>query len=340
MEAVMRLYLRGRKLVGVLSVLTLAVSIHIVVSAQVGQNINVITGSDNQFTGDMFRQRQNESVGGISSINASHMMVAYVDYRTVDYLEDAGAIVPPSPLTVAFEKLIRFITRPFRSARVRTGEEEEEVAGGRAAAQAFIGLSFSDNGGKDWYTGLHPGHRSLPAAVGTEPWDQSEMLRAYEAASDPVMGTTDRQFFVGGIAFNPGGGSIGFVSRFTDLNNTEIGQNIRFNGTRILLAQTSPRFFVDKPSIAAALGRDGRTYVYAAFVVFDQSDPLTSKIQLFRSTDAGVTWSAGTVVSEPLTRNQSPWIVIDPNDARTMYIGWRVFTARPPSVFNAIVGKK
>ena len=166
------------------------------------------------------------------------------------------------------------------------------------------------------------------------------MLRAYEAASDPVMATTDRQFFVGGIAFTPGGGSVGFVSRFTDRNNSETGQNIHFDGTRILLTQTSSRFFVDKPSIAAALGPNGATYVYAAFVVFDQSDPLTSKIQLFRSTDGGMTWSTGAVVSEPLTRNQSPWIVVDPNDARTMYIGWRVFSARTGGLANAIVGRK
>ena len=45
-------------------------------------------------------------------------------------------------------------------------------------------------------------------------------------------------------------------------------------------------------------------------------------------------------MSEPLTRNQSPWIVVDPNDARTMYIGWRVFSARTGGLANAIVGKK
>jgi hypothetical protein len=338
-EAAMRSISRGRSHV-LLSTLVLAVALHAGASAQVGQNINVITGSDSQFTGDMFRQRQNESVGGISSVNTSHIMVAYNDYRTVDYLEDAGAVVPPSLINAAFEKLLRVLSWPLRMARGRTIAPENEEAEGAAAAQAFIGLSFSDNGGKDWYTGLHPGHHSLPAATGAETWDQSEVLRGYEAASDPVMATTDRQFFVGGIAFNPGGGSVGFVSRFTDRNNTEIGQNIHFDGTKILLTQPSSRFFVDKPSIAAALGPNGSTYVYAAFVVFDQSDPLTSKIQLFRSTDAGVTWTAGSAVSEPLTRNQSPWLVIDPNDARTMYIGWRVFSARPGGLANAIVGKK
>jgi hypothetical protein len=70
-----------------------AVSMHVIAQAQsnVGQNINVITGSSDQFVGDMFRQRQNESVGGISSVNPSNMMVVYNDYRTVDYLDDSGA---------------------------------------------------------------------------------------------------------------------------------------------------------------------------------------------------------------------------------------------------------
>src|SRR4051812_12307722 len=193
---------RGGHSLGVLWALALVLTFHVAGDAQVGQNINVITGSDDQFTGDMFRQRQGESAAGTSSINPSHIMVAYNDYRTVDYLEDAGAVVPPSLINATFQKILRILGRPWRSARARMGEEEEE-AGGRAAAQAFIGLSFSDNGGKDWYTGLHPGHRSLPPAAGVEAWDQSEMLRAYEAASDPVMATTDRQFFVGGIAFNP-----------------------------------------------------------------------------------------------------------------------------------------
>src|SRR6185503_128492 len=108
--------------------------------------------------------------------------------------------------------------------------------------------------------------------------------------------------------------------------------------TKTLLTQDA-RFFVDKPSIAA--GPNGRVYV--AFVVFDQQDPskLSSKILFFRSSDYGETWSAGTVVSQPLTRNQSPWIVVDPNNENTVYIGWRLF-AYPalPNLTNAIVGKK
>jgi len=269
-------------------------------------------------------------------------MVAYNDYRTVDFREDSGSVVPPSPIQVALLKLRNFFVSPWRREREREREGEGEEEAGPAAAQAFIGLSFSDNGGKDWYTGLHPGHHSLPAAQGVESWDQSPQLVAFDAASDPVMATTHNQFFVGGIAFNPGGTSTGFVSRFTDRNDTETGQNIHFDGTRRLLTQPA-NFFVDKPSIAAGLGADGKTYVYAAFVVFDQTDPLklSSTIQVFRSEDAGVSWTQqGLVVSQPLTRNQSPWLVVDPNNAKVVYIGWRVFAARAGGLANAIVGRK
>ena len=264
--------------------------------AQVGQNINVITGSDSQFTGDMFRQRQNESVGGISSVNTSHMMVAYNDYRTVDFTEDAGAVVPPSLINATFQKLLRVLSWPVRMARGRTVElqgSEPEGADGEAAAQAFIGLSFSDNAGKDWYTGLHPGHRSLPPAAGAESWDQSEMLRAYEAASDPVHGHHRSAVLRRRHRVHPR------RRRRRVRVAVHRSQQQRDRREHPFRRHQSParhrpssRFFVDKPSIAAALGPNGATYVYAAFVVFDQSDPLTSKIQLFRSTDGGMTGAA------------------------------------------------
>ena len=63
---------------------------------------------------------------------------------------------------------------------------------------------------------------------------------------------------------------MGFVSRFTDRTPPRPGQNIEFDGTKIALAQPA-RFFVDKPSIAAAPGApNGKSYVYAAFVIFDE----------------------------------------------------------------------
>ncbi len=128
-------------------------------------------------------------------------MVAYNDYRTVDYLEDPGAVVPPSLHQRRLREAAAFPhAGPWRSARGAEAEKKKRRAGGRAAAQAFIGLSFSDNGGKDWYTGLHPGHRSLPPAAGVEPWDRvrdAARLRGGERPRDgddgsPVLRRRDR----------------------------------------------------------------------------------------------------------------------------------------------------
>ena len=320
-----------------------AIGMNALVNAQqqtgVGQNQNVVTGSDDQFIGDMFRQRQNEGVLGTSSVNPLHQMVAYNDYRTVDMADDPGAVVPPSPMSV-LHKLWNLLRAPFvlaRGDRERGREAGEEGEMGDSA-QAWIGLSFTDNG-KDWYTGLHPGH----------PFDNSNLApvlrvgpdgRGYQAASDPVMATTADKFFVGGIAFTPGpgGNSVGFVSRFVDRNDTEIGRNIQYEWTKALVVAPTG-FFVDKPNIAA--GPDG--HVYVAFVVFDQNDPqrLSSKIYFYRSSDYGLTWSTTPVIlSDPLTRNQSPWILVDPNNENTVYVGWRVFANRAGGIANAIVGRK
>ena len=313
-------------------------SLHALVRAQSGgQNINIVTGSDDQYIGDQFRQRQNEPVFGSSSINPAHMMAAYNDYRTVDFLEDPGSMVPPSLIQGLVAKLFDWFRAPWR----REGEEEKEEgeneeAERAAAAQAWIGLSFSDNGGKDWYTGLLPGHSS---GVALDDYASPLRTLGLQAASDPVLATTPNQFFLGGIAFTPNGTSAGFVARFTDRNNTETGQNIQYDWTKLIVnsSPTQPQF-VDKPSVAA--GPNG--HVYAAFVVFDQSDPQkqSSKIQVYRSANAGETWSGPVTVSDPLTRNQAPWLLVDPNNENTLYIGWRVFANRTGGPANAIVGRK
>ena len=190
-----------------------------------GQNINIVTGSADQFIGDMFRQRQNEPVFGVSSVNPSHMMAAYNDYRTVDVPDDQS-VGTPSPVQTLLARVVDFFTAPWR----RGGERRRDADELEAAAQAWIGLSFSDNGGKSWYTGLHPGFFANQSAD-----DVSSPLYGYQAASDPVLASTDHQFFVGGIAFTPNATSVGFVSRFTDFNDTATGQNIRFDRTTALI---------------------------------------------------------------------------------------------------------
>jgi len=301
-----------------------AVTHELVAQGQVGQNINIVSGSSDQFIGDMYRQRQNEGNLGISSVNPSHMMAAYNDYRTVDMIADPTSVVPPSLFQGAIAKLLNLFRTPWKREREREGEAEEADS-----AQAWIGLSFTDNG-KDWYTGLLPGHPFDPL--------QTPPLWGYEAASDPVIATTPDSFFMAGIAFTPNGNSLGFISKFTDHNNSANGQNIQHIWTKPLLPQVQG-FFVDKPSVAA--GPNG--HVYVAYVVFDQNDPtkLSSTIVFFQSSDYGEHWSNGSVISMPLTRNQSPWIVVDPNNESLVYVGWRLFASpKFPNLTNAVVGRK
>lgn len=322
-----------RTSLGLLIALALAGSMHALVGAQaqIGQNINVITGIDDPTTGDPFRQRHNESVIAISGANADHMVVAYNDYSLVDIANDQD-IGTPGPAQSAVARLWDLLLKPFLGDRPNTKRRVENVE--KASANAWIGWSFSDNGGKNWVRGLHHAH---PFEASGPPGAAELKSYNFQAASDPVLASTHDKFYMAGIAFTPDGASAGFVSVLTDYNDTETGRNIRYDFTKVLHSVPDARFFVDKPNVAAA-GNN----VYAAFVVFDESDPskLSSKILFFRSTDQGATWSAGAVISDPLTRNQSPWILVDPNNANTVYIGWRVFSAQAGGMSNAIVGNK
>jgi sugar lactone lactonase YvrE len=336
MEAV----LKRSTIIALLIAGALAVSMHVIVSAQnvviqnvVGQNVSVVAGVKDQIIGDMFKQRQNEAVSCIFAVNPDQQIFAYNDYRTVDERNDAQ-IGAPTPLQSSlFAKLLN----PFRKSR-----QPRVAAAEEAWALAWIGLSFTDNG-TDYYTGLHPGSPFSPVVPG----DTELAAYHFQAASDPVFAATPTHCLLAGIAFTPGGLSAGFVSRFTSTNNQETKANARYDFTKVVttspvkpgLIQTSD-FFVDKPFIAASA--NGKVVV--AFVVFDESDPtkLSSKIVVFTSNDYGETWpTPGIVVSQPLSRNQSPWILIDPNNDNNVYIGWRVFSnPKFPTFTNAVVGKR
>ena len=253
----------------VLLAIVAAASLHVIVRAQggPGQNINVVTGSDDQYIGDLFRQRQQEEVIAISGVNSAHMIVGYNDFRTIDFKDDTG-VGPQSPVQGLLATLIDYFRRPWLRGREIEGGRDAE--GPAAANAAWMGFSITDNGGKSWYSGLHPGRYVPLPPPSNPPFPNDEVfkLNDFNSASDPVVGATHNEFFFGGVAFNPppplgDGKGIGFVSRFTDYNDTETGQNIRFDGTRVLLKSddfvTSPtqKIFVDKPSVYAIPGAPG-----------------------------------------------------------------------------------
>jgi hypothetical protein len=318
-----------KRLRAVLLAIAVATTMHALVQAdiKVGQNVNIIAGIADQFIGDMFRQRQNEPAQWVFSVNTNHRMAAFNDYRTVDLADDTQI---GTPVPAQFNLLARFMNL-FRKRPAR------DVSHRATSAQAFIGLAFTDNA-VDWYTGLHPGNPFDASGLFPELNANLPPGVVLDSGSDPVLAGTENRAYLAGIAFSSTTGhSRGFVSVWRDRNNAEVGPNIVWE-RGVVLHTTDDKFFIDKPSIAAS--PSGK--VFAAFVRFDESDPnrLSSKIILFRSTNFGATWSGPTVLSQPLTRNQSPWILIDPNNDNVVYVGWRVFAAYAGGLTNAIVGRK
>jgi hypothetical protein len=137
--------MKNSRFLALLTAVASAVLLHVIVDAQtIGQNVNIVAGIKDQFIGDMFKQRQNEAVSCIFAVNPDQQIFAYNDYRTVDQALDSQLGTPSTIQRSFFAKLFT----PFRKGRPTS------AAGEPASAQAWIGLSFTDNA-TDYYTGLH-----------------------------------------------------------------------------------------------------------------------------------------------------------------------------------------
>ena len=293
----------------ILAVALVAIAAVPTAQIRVGPNINMATGIDDPITGDPFLQRQNEVVIGISSVNPDHMIAFMNDYRTIDYALDESA---GSPQQGALARLWRFITRPFAKQRPSAA----------ANAEGWMGVAFSNNAGKNWSSGLVNGYPQ-----DTSPEGAALQGGGYQAASDPWVSCDPQNCHLIGIAFTRGGPSALFYARYTNTNDSESGHNWKLTIPPTILrtgANSLPGQFVDKPTITA--GADGTVVIGS--VEFDGQDrygKFQSKVLVSVSHDYGKTWSAFQKVSQTYTRNQSPFILIDPNNSQRIYAGWRVF---------------
>jgi hypothetical protein len=314
----------------------LACSLHALIGAQqVGVNVNVLSGTEER-TGDAFAQRENEAVVAISTRNSDHIMVAMNDYRTVD---------------VAFD------TSPEESgpngvmAR-RLGARAQGVVA-QSPPEAWIGLAFSRDRGRTWYTGLLPGYPQDPTAVG-----KASPVYGDSAGSDPVLitGKNGRVYLVA-LTFDRGGISRISATRYTDRNNVEGGEAFYFDHTKQIDrgSMASKGRFADKPSGAAYAGDNsgvstggasnrrrgvttspGCERVYTAYTVFEGNDAtgnFRNNVMLSLSADCGVSWSAPAKISGPYsvggvnypgTRNQGTTMAVDP-DTGHVYVAWRTY---------------
>ncbi|MGI8783778.1 MAG: Ig-like domain repeat protein [Acidobacteriota bacterium] len=262
-----------------------------------GPNVNMISGSKNQFDGDRFLQRQNEPTIAVSSRNADHMMAAANDYRTVD---------------LALEESFP-----------------------EGAAEAWMGVYRSYDRGRTWATALLPGYPQDRSKNGIQ-----SPLFGLAAASDPVMASgLNGRIYLGGLAFDRGGISRIFATRYTDFNNIEGGDSFRYDFTKTVESgsQSSNGRFEDKPALAVDIPRNSTNpnaceSVYMTFTQFtglESNGTFRSSVKFARSIDCGLTWEKSIKISAPFegnsgNRNQGTAIGVDPANGH-IYVVWRTF---------------
>ena len=323
-----------------LFVVLLVAALNLVTSAQqVGQNVNVLSGTKER-TGDAFLQRQNEAVVAVSTRNPDHVIVAMNDYRRVDMAFDP---TPPGSNQGLIARA-QPKPRPLSAEAVRAETPPE----------AWIGLAASRDRGRTWYTFLLPGYPQDPTAVG-----QASPVYGDNAGSDPVLltGQSGRVYLIG-LTFDRGGISRMSSSRWTDLNNVEGGLPFHYDFTRQIErgSMSSKGVFVDKPSAAAYAGAGGAAFatsgvskkkkqvvvvpgcerLFVAYSRFDGNDvngKFRSNVYTSVSADCGDSWSNPTKISGPYSvggvnypgiRNQGTAVAVD-SDTGAVYIVWRTY---------------
>jgi len=273
-----------------------------------GRNVNMVSGTKLPF-GDPWLQRQNEPSIAASTRNPLHLLAGANDYRTIDIPDD------------------------FKL---------PGIDGTASAADAWLGVYESFNGGESWITTLLPGFPQDASAEGS-----LSPLNKYETACDPIVRAgANGLFYYCGIAFNRSRDkSAIFVARYVDNNNLEkvevkidqYGKRkyfgpIQYIDTRLVAAGSTSSSFIDMPNMAVDIPRKGALYgnIYVAYTVFSNTSgsSIADKIFFQRSTNGGVTWSTPPVqLSTTGEIVQRPVIAIDPIDltGNTIYVAFRRF---------------
>jgi hypothetical protein len=312
-------------------------------------NVNVLRNVSDPLLGDANLQRQTEPVVAVSTRNPEHIMVAANDYRTVDIATDQG-------IGQVFAQAIRTVARTAEKLWARiTGRseglgesEEEERERAEAGTEAWIGVYVTNDRGRNWTNAWMPGYPQDTSAAG-----KGSPAYGRQAASDPVLVSAPAgRFYLGAMAFDRGGASKIVVSRFTDRNNSEKGNNFHFDLMRAVDEGSTGKIFLDKPSIVGDVARSVPDAgacgpVYIGYSVFDSkaTDPTDrSKIYVATSLDCGNTWLSPRKINRQSRLVQGVTLAVRPSDGRLyavyrdfeanrMYVTWaddRGYTFAPP----------
>jgi hypothetical protein len=309
---------------------------------QAGENINVLpvvlpeTSPNTWYLeGDGYLQRQVEPTIAASTRNPDHLLAFFNDYRAVDVADDS--YVGEEQFQVALAALD--LTEVMMAGLIPNLDIPAIEPPPVAAAEAWVGMSRSYDGGLTWAGGFLPGALFDSSAEST-----ASPIYGLEAATDPVLAPAPcGYFYVVFVAFTRGGQSMLAVARYQDLNNDEGGDTIQYQGTTILEVGNNADngHFLDKPDIEVDVWRGPggpaecghRVYVsYSTFVGLDKYGKFQSKVNFARSDDFGATYSI-TKINKTWNQNQGSTIAIDPGVEEpglkggpgTIYVAWRHF---------------
>ena len=301
------------------------------VAQQAGENINVLPvvlpqdDADWMIKGDGYLQRQVEPTIAASTRNPDHLLAFFNDYRAVDIADDVG--LGETETMVALVNTVR----PFMMAAASWLPLPEFRLPPIAAAEAWVGMSRSYDGGLTWSGAFLPG----------APFDLSDAstnspVHGLEAATDPVVAPGPcGKFYVVFMAFTRGNESKLVVARYQDLNNIEGGDTIVYQGMTVVESGNNAThgYFLDKPDIEVDIFRGSSddlcadsVYVsYSTFNGLDKDGKFQSKVSFARSFDGGLTFDTQKL-NPPYNQNQGSALAVDPTDG-TIYMIWRHFWA-------------
>jgi hypothetical protein len=288
---------------------------------------------DAHLKGDYYLQRQVEPSIAVSTRNPNHIVAFFNDYRNVEIPDDGGLGQTARAKTGFLERFLAWLSRrPSPTPKVPPPTAA-------AAAEAWVGMARSYDG-LTWSGGLVPG-----ALWDNSPASLASPAHGLEAGTDPVVAAAPcGTFYVVWVAFTREGSSKILVSRYEDLNNSELDETIVYLGTTVAEVgqNDGAGHFHDKPAIAVDHARGTSVdpcahNVYIAWARFngvDQQGKFHSIMNFMRSTDKGLSFTPTTPVKLDgnTTRGQGAAIAVDPRPGTptttgggTVYVGWRHF---------------
>jgi hypothetical protein len=302
-------------------------------SQQSSPNVSVLpvvvdpNDPDAHLKGDLYLQRQVEPAIGVSTRNASHLVAFFNDYRAVDIPNDPGIGEEPSTQNA----LVAFLRK-----LVGLGRRVKPRAAPIAAAEAWIGMSRSHDGGVTWTGAMLPG-----GPFDNSPASLAAPIHGLQAATDPVVAAAPcGKFYVAFVALTRGGTSMMTVARYEDLNNLEGGDTIAYQGMTVIETGNNAAhgFFLDKPAIAVDPDRSPNAgcghNVYVSYTTFnglESNGQFRSKVSFARSTNGAASFDV-LKLNPPFHQNQGTAIAVDPrlgtpstSGGGTVYLVWRHF---------------